>query len=189
MRVTQHFESHPPGSARVTSNHNAHLPGRWFDPIPFSHPPYRHHLRHCSLRHGLPAAIRVCAPSTLGGVADIRYLLTRNETRLPLLWDEARMAACHIQATPWRAKNPSQSSGSRVPGLQRPACVEHALVRNRFLGSHRNSILAAAGDPVQFWEDGLLVRGRGYPGLLGRYSNLLSHALLAPMAKIQAVCF
>ncbi|MFM8899727.1 MAG: hypothetical protein ACKOF9_07240, partial [Burkholderiales bacterium] len=45
------------------------------DPIPFSHPPTRHHLRHGSVQHGLPAAMCTCADSGLGGAADKRYLL------------------------------------------------------------------------------------------------------------------
>ncbi|MFM8899705.1 MAG: hypothetical protein ACKOF9_07130, partial [Burkholderiales bacterium] len=57
------------------------------DPIPFSHPPTRHHLRHGSVQHGLPAAMCTCADSGLGGAADKRYLL---DVDTPADLDEAR---------------------------------------------------------------------------------------------------
>jgi hypothetical protein len=63
-----------PGLNGTTRGHNQRRPGMRFDPIPSSHPQYRHRLRHGSVQHGLPGATRICTASGLGGPADIRYL-------------------------------------------------------------------------------------------------------------------
>ena len=55
-------------------------PHQGCDSIPLSRLSYRHQLHHGSVQHGLPAAMRTCATSGLGGATDKRYLLGNGGT-------------------------------------------------------------------------------------------------------------
>ena len=89
-----------PGFNGTTRGDNQHTPGMRLDPIPVGHPPYRQPLRQGSLQHGLPAKMRICAATGLGGAADKRYLLSlTNEANVDVVRHRRKSAGHVAKAT------------------------------------------------------------------------------------------